>query len=182
MPVDVGGYQQELPPQMDRDFDEIENYGSIIKDLTDTEKFLQKYELRLVGKKLDDNGNAVDDVGIKPRVKDERIAREFVEMIRSVANQNTHFSGFEKEDIYNSLNSLNYTMNRWLMFQGENIPLRYRGKLSMEAMNIAKASLHKANKALLLKWSKGSITEGQQITAHPSEKRNFLDFFKRRKR
>jgi len=173
----------ELPPEYVRDPDLTDRFGSIIKDLTDTEMFLREYELRLMGKKENERGDIVDDGNVVPIIKSEKTAREFVDMIRSVANQNTHFTGFESGDVYNSLNALNYTMNRWLMFQAGNVPLRYRQKLSLEAMNIAKASLHKAKKHLILTWSKGNIREGQQITHSDGEKKGFMNFlFPRRGR
>jgi hypothetical protein len=170
-----------LPPQYDRDFDQIESYGSIIKDLTDTNELLDRYELRLIGKKLNEEGDIVKDK--EPIIKNPDKAKEFVDMIRSVANQNTHFTWFDKGDILNTLNAFNYTVNRWLMFQGEDIPLRYRGKLSHESMNIIKASLHKAKDRTLLGWSKGSIKEGQQITQNPQKKGGFniLGLFGRNK-
>jgi len=166
--------EQQLPPQYDKDFDQIESYGSIIKDLTDTEELLRKYELRLIGKKENEEGDIEDDK--EPIIKNPDKAKEFVDMIRSVANQNTHFTWFDKNDILNTLNAFNYTMNRWLMFQAEDIPLRYRGKLSHEAMNLAKASLHKSKDSVMLKWSKGSISEGQQISRQPEKKSGFNPF------
>lgn len=183
-PVDMGQqYQQQLPPEQpfqenykyDKDYDQIENYGSIIKDLTDTADLLKDYELRLLGLKIDEEGNEISNPNIKPLIHNRQTASNFVDMIRSIANQNTHFTGFEEVDINNSLNALNYTINRWMMFQGENIPLRHRQKLSFEAMNIAKASLHKAKKALMAKWSKGQIHEGQNITQGP-KKKGILDY------
>ena len=160
--------QQMQPPAVDKDFDQIESYGSIIKDLTDTEKFLLAYELRLVGKMMVE-GNEVTDTSIKPVIKDREIAKYLVDMIRSVANQNTHFSGFESADVDNTLRAFNYTINRWLMLQGKKVPLRYRQKLSLEAMNICKASLHKALKHIILTWSKGNIREAQQLTTQPQQ-------------
>lgn len=178
-PMPYGG--EQIPPQYDRDFDQIESYGSIIKDLTDTEELLKNYELRLIGKKEDDDGKIVDDK--EPIIKNPDRAKEFVDMIRSVANQNTHFTWFDKNDILNTLNAFNYTMNRWLMFQADAIPLRYRGKLSHEAMNIAKASLHKAKDRTLLGWSKGSIKEGQQTIRGQEKKGGFsiLNLFGRKR-
>ncbi len=176
---------QQLPPQYDRDFDQIESYGSIIKDLTDTEAFLKAYELRLVGKTENDNGELIKEEGVTPMIKNDQTAKEFVDMIRSIANQNTHFTWFNKDDILNSLNAMNYTMNRWLMFQRSTIPLRYRQKLAFEAMNIAKASLHKAKDRTLLGWSKGNIKEGQQITqggGGMQPKRGIMDMLFHRKR
>lgn len=164
IPYPIPGQQPGLPPDFDRDYDQVERYGSIIKDLTDTEKLLKDYELRLMGMKLDDNDEIVKDTSIEPRIKDIQTAKDFVEAIRSVANQNTHFTGYKENDILNSLNVFNYTMTRWMMFQGENIPLRYRQKMCMEAMNIIKASLHKAKNALIAKWSKGSISEEQHVS------------------
>ena len=186
----MNGYEEVevgVPPMphqyyYDRNTDMVEQYGSIIKDLTDTEQFLYQYELRLCGLKIDDNGREVPDDKLKTLIKNRQTAKDFVEMIRSIANQNTHFTGFKERDINNALNSLNYTMNRWLMFQGETIPLRYREKLSMEAMNIAKASLHKALGALMAKWSKGQIQEGQQIVQKPQEKGGLFGFFGKKQR
>lgn len=180
--IPVQNYQDYMPPpEYDRNFDQIDQYGSIIKDLTAVDELLNRYELRLLGKKENDMGEVVTDENLKPMITDEQAAKEFVEMIRSVANQNTHFTGFEQGDILNSLNALNYTMNRWLMFQGEKIPKMYRQKLSLEAMNIAKASLHKAKRHLILSWSKGNIKEGQQVNYNPNQKPGFLSLFTRRK-
>ena len=178
-PQDINYYQpgipQNAPPEY-QNIDQIESYGSIIKDLTDTDKLLEDYELRLLGKKKEDN-RIVKDHTVTPRIKDEQTAKDFIEIIRSIANQNTHFSGFEEAEIYKSLMALNYTMNRWMMFQREKIPRLYRQKISLEAMNIAKASLMKANKGLILQWSKGNIKEGQNINYNPNErKRGMLDF------
>lgn len=189
--VDVApyGYEQgqplPQPAQYDRDFDQIESYGSIIKEITDTEAFLKAYELRLVGKVEDDSGNMVRDKSITPMINNDQTAKEFVDMIRSIANQNTHFTWFNNADILNSLNAMNYTMNRWLMFQRDIIPLRYRQKLAFEAMNIAKASLHKAKDRTLLGWSKGNIKEGQQITqggGGMQQKRGLMDMLFHRRR
>lgn len=169
---------QEIPPEYERGFDQIENYGSIIKDLTDTEKLLFDYELRLTGKKLNDKGEVIRDKTLNPLINDEQTAKEFVEIIRSVANQNTHFSGYDDNDVYNGLQALNYTVNRWLMIQKNKVPIHYRQKISLEAMNICKASLKKANKALILQWSKGNIKEGRNVNYNQGQqKRGLFDWF-----
>ena len=160
-----------VEPQYDRDFDQVERYGSIIKDLTDTEKYLEEYELRLIGKTRDKDGKVIVDPLSKAIIKDEQSARDFIELIRSVANQNTHYSGFDEKDVITSLMALNHTINRWMMFQHEKIPRLYRQKLAIEAMNIAKASLLKANKALILQWSKGNIKEGQNFNYNPNQEK-----------
>jgi len=175
--IDIGNYApNELPPQYSKDFDQIESYGSIIKELTDTEKLLDNYELSLTGKKKDENGKIVKDKKLTPIIYNDQTAKEFVDMIRCVANQNTHFSDFEEKDIYNALNAMNYTMNRWMMFQGTKIPIRHRQKLSFEAMNIAKASLHKAKKFRILQWSKGQITHSEGQNYGNKQKKGFMDF------
>lgn len=182
MPMGVGNEYYgvpHLPPeeqQYSRAYDQIENYGSIIKDLTDTEEMLLKWELQLTGKTFDEKGNIVDDERNKPRIKDIQVAKELIALVRSIANQNTHFSGFEDKDVYHSLDALNYSLNRWMMFQGDKIPRLYRQKLSLEAMNICKASLMKANKALILQWSKGNIKEGTTTNYNPNGKKSMFSW------
>ena len=56
--------QQELPYEYERGYDQIENYGSIIKDLTETEQMLIAYELRLTGKRINDKKEIVKDENI----------------------------------------------------------------------------------------------------------------------
>lgn len=150
--------------------------GSIIKDLTDTEAMLLNYELSLCGLMINEEGKIVKNPEIDPRITDRRVAKEFVDTIRSIANQNTHFSGFEDKDVGNSLMALNYTINRWMMFQSGKIPRLYRQKLSLEAMNLTKASLMKARKALILQWSKGTIREGRTEHYSPNEKKGMFDW------
>lgn len=167
MPIDARHLAQQGYPEQDiQDYsqrymqtpdDMIESYGGVIKDLTDTEKLLIDYEYKLQGMRKDTaTGKYVDIPGLATRMSKAK-SIEFVDMLRSIVNQNTHFSNFEERIITNILRSANYSINRWLMFQGEAIPLRYRPKISFEAMNLIIASLYKSNRGTILDWTKGSF-------------------------
>jgi hypothetical protein len=150
--------------------DNIEAYGSIIKDLTDTEKLLEKFRLEVLGYELQLDGKAkrVRDINI-----DEDAMYDFINIVKSVVNQNTHFSRYEDGTVQNSLKAANYYINRHLMMQGSKIPLRYRAKISYEAMNLIQASLYKAHKGNILIWTKGTFGE-QSSYQNTNEKKGGL--------
>jgi len=154
--VDNIPYEEKYKTTSD---DLIQTYGGIIKDLTDTEGLLKNYELKLQGKVLNTRTNKIEEIdGLSIKIQRGK-AIEFVDMLRSIVNQNTHFSNFNEAIIYNLLASANYSINRWLMFQGTSIPLRYRPKISFEAMNMIIASLFKSNNGTILDWTKGTFDE-----------------------
>jgi len=162
--------------------DTIQNYGSIIKDLTETDEMLNMYELKLRGKKKDASGNIIEDTCGEQRMKTDRAARDFVDLLRSIVNRHNDFSYYDAKTAYALLGHLNYTICRWLMFQGEEVPLRYRFKISTEAMNMANASVFKAVDGKMLHWTKGTFSEGMQ-RQDGGEKRGIMDMiFNRRKK
>ena len=62
--------------------DAVTEYGSIIKELVETKRILDDYELRLRAKKKDMSGNIVDDPLATPYIKTDRAAREYVNLLR----------------------------------------------------------------------------------------------------
>ena len=62
------------------------------------------------------------------------------------------------------------------MFQGEEVPLRYRSKITFEALSLITASLHKAIEGKMLKWSKGSFSEGRNFSDGPDSRKSVLDY------
>ena len=156
-------YDQRYQPSAQ---DMVEKYGGVIRDLTDTESMLLAYEWKLQGKRLNKTTQLVEDIVGLNKSMDEAKAIEFVDLIRSIVNQNTHFTNFNETIINNLQASSNYTINRWLMFQGEKVPLRYRGKISFEAMNMITESLYKSLGGTILDWTKGSFTVGEREGAN----------------
>lgn len=174
-PIPISNNYVREEPSYSNVTDEIEHYGSIIKDLMDTNKDIVDFELRLIGCEIDENGKIAPIPNVKPMM-DRNTAKEFMNIIRSVVNQNTHFSKFSEKTVYNVLMAANYRICKFLMFQGEKVPLRKRGNISFEAMNLLNASLHKANEGVILRWSKGSISEGFQSQANNNNKRGIMDY------
>lgn len=138
----------------------MQEYGSIIKELTDTEKIVKDFELRLRGKRIDEEGKIVKLDDTESYIKSDRAARDFIDIIRSLVNRHNDFSYYEENDAYAIIQGANYTITRWLMLQGDEVPLRYRFKISFEAMSLISASMHKAMKGRMLVWTKGSFKEG----------------------
>lgn len=176
------GYNPDLPPYMQvRPGMEYETrnlaaeYGSIIKDLTDTEKILMEFELRLRGKKME-NGKIVFDPNMESYIKTDRAAATFMDIVRSAVNRHNDFSFYEKNEINPIIFGANYTICRWLMLQGEDVPTRYRAKISFEAMYLINASLHKALNGRILTWTKGSFSEGRNITDNGNDKKSIWDY------
>lgn len=155
-------------------FDNVETYGSIIHKLISPDKVLMDFEMRLIGKEPDGKGGYKRSETIKPKITDETVAREFVDIVRSFANDNINLSKLDDREVANYLMGLNYTLNRYLMLQGERVPTYYRQKISFEAMGIASASIHKAHEAHISVWSKGSLSEGAMHK--PQEKRSLMDY------
>jgi hypothetical protein len=174
--------QQQPMPQFnperrtDYQFDMTEQYGSIIKELTDTEKLLADYELRLRGKMRDASGKIVDDNRGEPRINSDRAARDFVDIIRGVVNRHNDFSFYSENDAIAITNGANYTINRWLMLQAAEVPLRYRSKISFEAMALIFASVHKATEGKILKWTKGAFSEDMNRQGDARQKHSVMDY------
>lgn len=154
--------------------DLIETYGGIIEKLTSTEKLLMEYEFKLQGKRFDTKTNSIIEIPSLQIRMDEAKAIEFVDMLRSIVNQNTHFSNFDDGVINNILLSANYSINRWLMFQGESVPLRHRPKIAFEAMNMIIASLYKSNNGTILDWTKGSFSVGEDNKGNNKQSNMFM--------
>ena len=156
--------------------DMSEAYGSIIKELTDTEAILDSFELRLRGKIRDQNGDVKELEGAEePYVRTDRAAREFVDIIRSIVNRHTDFSYYELADAYSIIEGANNILNRWLLLQGGDVPTRYRGKISFEALALIKASLHKATNGRMLTWTKGSFNE-RRSGENTEQKKSIWDY------
>lgn len=171
--------QEQYPYTTAEDYEQRDistQYGSIIKDLTDTDKILEEFEMRIVGKKYDSNNKLVDDPDAEPYIKKQKISREFMNIIRSQVNRHNDFSFYEINEVDNILFGANYTINRWLMLQGTEVPLRYRSKLSFEAMGLISASLHKAMNGRMLTWTKGSFQEGRSINDSAGTQSSIWDY------
>lgn len=168
------GYQPN--PQDYEYINNVEQYGSIIKDLTDTEKILDEFELRLLGKKRDESGKILDDEYRDVMIQKHRVAREFVDILRSVVNRHNDFSYYEENEGFAIINGANTTLNRWLMLQAEDVPLRYRSKISFEAMSLISASVHKAINGRMLVWTKGTFNEGRNFSEQPNQKKSVMDY------
>ena len=158
------------------DYDTIEAYGGIIKDLTDTEKILDDYELKLRGKKRKEDGSIIVDKSQRAMVKTDMAARDLVNLARSVVNRHNDFSYFELKESQAVLHGFVRTVNRWLMFQCDEVPLGYRQKISFELTSFVFASLHKATDGRMLKWTKGTFREGTNITDRPERKKSLMDY------
>ena len=139
----------------------MEDFGSIIKDLTDTDDMLWKFELRLQGKAINDEGKIVK---VREAYMDERKINEFIDIIKSIVNQNTHFTKYGGRNVEAILAFASEEIPRWMMLQGEAIPRRNRAILNLMSMNLINESLHKANEGTILRWSKGTFSEGTNIT------------------
>jgi hypothetical protein len=163
---------QFRPPRYEPDFDKIDEYGGIIKDLTDTDKLLHALELRLLGKKEELDGTIVD---VRKTGIHQDSVHEYINLLRSIVNQNTHFTNFKEDRVINTLKAANYYINRWLMLQGDKFPRRLRASISFESMNLIQSSLFKANDATILKWTKGSFKEG--ISMNPDSQGREGGFF-----
>lgn len=147
-----------------------EKYGSIIKDLTDTDLILKRFEARLRGKIVKDNGDIVIDPSQIAYVRTDQAARDFVDIIRSIVNRHNDFSFYTENEAYAIVEGAAATINRWLMLQGADIPTRYRAKIAFEGMALISASLHKAMNGRILVWTKGTFKEGMNITQSPQKK------------
>jgi len=152
-----------------------EQYGSIIKDLTDTDLILETFELRLMGRFKDKDGKIKPIKGVEPYIKNESAAKEFADMVRGFVNRHNDFSYYNDVEINDYMMGSITVINRWLMLQGSDVPLRYREKISFQALCLINASLHKANGGKMLVWTKGTFREGLNISADPRQKKgNFL--------
>lgn len=136
--------------------DLIQHYGSIIKDLTDTETLLYKFELRLLGKGIDEQGNIIK---LREPMMDEEKVRDFVDQVKSIVNQNTHFTRFNDKKMDAILQNAGSHIPRWMMQQGSAVPQKNRGAINFMALNLIIESLHKANEGTILRWSKGGFTD-----------------------
>ena len=154
--------------------DQIESYGGIIRDLTDVKKLIDEFELKLQGKKLE--GNKIVEVKDPVYKLSEFTATQLGSLLRSIANQNTHFTLFEPANVRNTLVNFNYTINLLMLRQGDKIPLGVRQKISFEMICIAQASLQKAASATILKWTKGSFNEGVNRSDVPLVRRSWTDY------
>ena len=172
----AGGMPQQ--PTQEYEFtDSIERYGYIIKDLTDTEKIVDAFELRLLGKKLTPEGKIIKDETQDPKITKPSVAREFVDIVRAVVNRHNDFSYYDEKEAYMVIFGANYTMNRWLMMQADDIPLRYRSKIAFEGMSLISASLHKAMNGRMLVWTKGTFSEGRNMNPNGAqEKSGLMDY------
>lgn len=171
VPVNIGAPQSYGSTQSDQ----IASYGSIIKDLMDTNKDMEDFELRLLAKERNDDGKIMSIKGLEP-IMDESTAKDFINKIKSVVNKNTHFSKFNEKTVTNVLMLMNYDLNRYLMFQGKRVPLRHRIGVSIEAMNMINASLHKAMEGAILRWSKGQINEGINTSYQPPQRKGIFQY------
>lgn len=135
----------------------LREYGSIIKDLTDTDDMLLKFELRLLGKGENKDGEIITIR--KPYMTAEK-ARDLIDQIRSIVNQNTHFTKFDKHNVEAILTIAASEIPRWLMRQGNDVPRKHRSTINFIAFNLIIESLYKANDGTILRWTKGSFREG----------------------
>jgi len=156
--------------------DLIKEYGSIIKDLTDTDKLMEAFELRLRAKVKDENGKIVEDKNGIAYVKTDKAAREFVDFMRSVVNRHTDFSYYDSKDSEAIVKGFAQEMAWWLAARGKDIPLHYRGKILIEAGAYMFASLRKAENGTMLKWSKGAISESSAFNQRPEKPKGMLDY------
>jgi len=178
------GEVEQDPTYNNISVDQIKSYGGIISDLTDVEKVIEEFELRLQGKKRDKNGKIEDIQGALYKLH-EATAAHLSSMLRGISNQNTHFTKYDSQIIYEILWSLNYRSQYWMMMQGDKIPVHLRGKIGFEMMCIAKASLYKANEGVILRWTKGSFGEqfnmGNRGMDGPKSWTDYLPFFGRKR-
>ncbi len=155
-------------PRYGRSVDQMDQYGSIIKDLTDTHSLLEQMRLDILGRKMVDG----KEMQVKSRKNsiDPAAAYEFVRLIKAIVNQNTHFSRFDGQTIQQILKAVNYHSNRFLMLQGGRVPLRYRANMATEAMLLVTGSVYKASDGTILRWTKGSFADNRQLTEGPQAK------------
>jgi hypothetical protein len=154
--------------------DATEQYGSIIKDLTDTDKILMDFELSIQGKFINEEGKIMSRPNIVPYIPNENTAREFVDLVRSFVNRHNDFSYYSENEINDYIQGANVIISRWLMFQSSEVPLRYRQKIAFQGMALINASLHKASGGKMLVWTKGTFREGLNISADPQQKKRGL--------
>lgn len=176
-------YNQDYYPgeqqQEDGDYeygDLPQSYGSIIKELTDTAKIVDDFELRLRGKTRDKKGEVVDDPRQEAYIKSDKVARDFTNILRSHVNLHVDFSYFDAKEVASRTNGAILNITRWLMLQGDDIPQRYRHKISHEALNLIDASYHKALEGKMLKWTKGSFREGRNVNEMQGNNKGFMDY------
>lgn len=150
--------QQEPPQQMEYvPQDMIEGYGSIIKDLTDSDKLVEDFRMQLLGlRRREEDGKIVR---VRKTLVDADTVSEITNLMKGIINQNTHFSSFKEDRALNTLGALNYHLNRYLMQCGEKVPLKMRANIATQAMSLAQGSTFKANDATILKWSKGGFSD-----------------------
>lgn len=172
MPMGMPQQNDFMMPEDYEKIDAVQGYGSIIKDLTDTQDILDQFEMRVRGKKRLQNGDIVDDKDLGAYIKTDKAAREFMSIIRSTVNRHNDFSYYNEEDAYSIIDGANEIICHWLMLQGEDVPTRYRRKLSFEAMSLISASMHKALEGKMLVWTKGTFREGVNINQNPNDKGN----------
>jgi len=161
------------PPQdLRQDYLEtVEQYGSIIKDLTDTEKLLEDFELRLRAKRKSATGEVEVIPYSEAYIKTDQAARDYVNLLRSIVNRHNDFSFYELKEGYALIDGANYQINRWLLLQGEDIPTRYRCKISFEGMALISASMHKAMEGRMLRWTKGTFGENRNFVDNPNQQK-----------
>lgn len=168
--------QDQMMPYSPRQ-DLVDTYGSIIKDLTDTDKLLDEFELRLRGKVRTEQGKVVDDPAGTAYIKTDRAARDFVNIVKSIVNRHTDFSFYEVKEGYALIDGACKLIPEWLMYQGGDVPKGYRVKIGFEALSLIKASVHKAINGRMLTWTKGAINEQASFNSRPeTEKKGLMDF------
>lgn len=151
-------YDQYMPDQQEWERDDLfREYGSIIKDLTDTTDMLKRFELRLLGYGENLKGEIVP---IRQPMMEPELVSEFMDMIRSIVNQNTHFSKYDGKNVEALLERAAYEIPAWMMDKGNACPRKKRGAINFMAFNLIYGSLFKANEGTILRWTKGSFRDG----------------------
>lgn len=149
----------------------VDQYGSIIKDLTDTDKILDEFELRLRAKKRNATGEIEEIKDAESYIQTDQAARDYVNLLRSIVNRHNDFSFYEMPEGYSLITGANYQINRWLLLQGKDIPTRYRCKISFEGMALISASIHKAMEGRMLRWTKGTFGENRNFIDNPGQQK-----------
>lgn len=163
--------QSHMPQPLYEPKDVIEQYGSVVKEIFDTEKLLRAYYASLRGRKIDEQEKEVLDEDAEVYIKTERAAKEFIQLVKSKVNKHIDFSYFTENEANDRIIGSIKEINRWLMLQGEEVPLRYRSKIAAEAMALIDASYHKSTNGRMLLWTKSTISlqEGLNITHNPEQ-------------
>lgn len=177
--VNNQGMPFPIYPQQDGDNpyeskDMIQTYGSIILELFQIEKELLVFEARLRAKTIDVQGNIVDDPKGIAYVRTDQAARDFMDIIKSKVNKHIDFSYYTEDEANSRICGASALINRWLMMQGEDVPLRYRRKLADQAMSLIDASYHKATNGRMMIALRGIYKEGTQNNAGQEQQKKSL--------